>query len=81
MLLSYYPHNLVYCIEYFRSELIKSAYLFNSLKSSNSIGSATLDNTNVKQFSISNIDQKPENNQNMKYFQDLIQIKKLFLII
>ncbi|CAF1556949.1 unnamed protein product [Rotaria magnacalcarata] len=73
---SNYPQNLVYCIEYFRNELAKAEYLFSSLTLSAAIGSATLDNINIQSFSISNIDQKPENHQDMKNFRDLIQIKK-----
>ncbi|CAF0935538.1 unnamed protein product [Rotaria sordida] len=74
-ILSHHPQNLVYGIEYFRGELVKAQYLFSSLISSASIGSATLNNVTIKPFSISNIDQKPENNEDMQIFQDLTQIK------
>ncbi|CAF0950598.1 unnamed protein product [Adineta steineri] len=76
-LISYHPQHLVYCIEYFRSELVKSKYLFSSLTSSSSIGTATLNSTQVKPV-INDfiIDQPTEDNQDMQATPDLIQIKK-----
>ncbi|CAF0871325.1 unnamed protein product [Rotaria sp. Silwood1] len=74
-ILSHHPQNLVYCIEYFRNELVKAQYLFSSLISSASIGLATLNNVTIKPFPISNMDQKAENNEDIQNMQDIMQIK------
>ncbi|CAF4708318.1 unnamed protein product, partial [Rotaria sp. Silwood2] len=73
-ILSHHPQNLVYSIEYFRNELVKAQYLFSSLISSASIGSATLNSVIIKPFLISNINQKSENNEDFQNIQDIIQI-------
>lgn len=77
-LISHHPQHLVYCIEYFRSELVKSEYLFSSLTLSASIGTATLNSIKVKPMFDSNYDQPPTNNDDLQAFKDLIQLKKYF---
>ncbi|UJR38611.1 hypothetical protein I4U23_031276 [Adineta vaga] len=73
--LIHHPQHLVYCIEHFRSELLKAKYLFNSLTNLSSIGTATLDNIQIKSISNSFYNQfQDENNRNDS--QDSLQIKK-----
>jgi hypothetical protein len=74
--MSAYPQHLVYCIEYFRSELVKAKYLFSSLTLLSSIGTATLNSIQIKANPISNIGQIKEDHQDMQTSQDLIQIEK-----
>jgi len=77
--MSAYPQHLVYCIEYFRSELVKAKYLFSSLTLSSSIGTATLNSIQIKPVPISNLSQITEDHQDMQTSQDIIQIEKFYL--
>jgi hypothetical protein len=68
-------------MEFFRSELAKSEYLFSSLTTSASIGSATLNSITVKPLFDPNFDQIPSNTEDLKHFKDIVQIKKYFVLI
>jgi hypothetical protein len=69
----------VFCIEYFRSQLLKAQYLFSSLTLSASIGSSTLENIIVKSLSTINLQQKLSEPQDRQTKEDLNEIKKYFL--
>lgn len=69
----------MFCIEYFRSQLLKAQYLFSSLTLSASIGSSTLENIIVKSLSTINLQQKLSEPQDRQTKEDLNEIKKYFL--
>jgi hypothetical protein len=77
-LVSHHPQHLVYCIEYFRSELIKSVYLFYSLTSF--INPPNLNNLTVKAIFDPIIDEIPSNTKDMQVYEDIKQIKKFDFI-
>jgi len=77
-LVSHHPQYLVYCIEYFRSELIKSVYLFYSLTSF--INPPNLNNLTVKAIFDPIIDEIPSNPKDMQVYEDIKQIKKFDFI-
>ncbi len=73
-LISHHPQHLVYCVEYFRSELIKAVYLFYSLTSFTD--PPTLNSLTVKAIFEPNVDQIHSNTKDMQFFEDINQIKK-----
>jgi hypothetical protein len=78
--LTYNPQHLAYCVEYFRNQLIKAQYLFSSLTLSASIGSSTLENIIVKSLSTINLRQPLLNAQDAQTNEDIIEIKRYYLI-
>ena len=59
--LTYNLRHIVYCIEYFRNQLIKIDYLFSSLTS---FVSSTLDNLVIKSFNTTDLQFTPIDTQN-----------------
>jgi len=68
----YYPQHTVYCIEYFRNELVKSIYLLSSLTFSKDIPIATLNAIIVQP----NPEDIQLDEQDMSLFQIIQLIKK-----
>lgn len=69
---AYYPQHTVYCIEYFRTELVKSIYVFSSLTFSKDIPIVQL-NSIITQ---PNPEDLQLDQQNMSSFQIIQSIKK-----
>ncbi len=66
----------MFCIEYFRSQLLKAQYLFSSSTLSASTGSAALENIIVKSLSTSDLQQTSSDPSDPQTREDLNQIKK-----
>lgn len=77
MTLTYNPQHLVYCIDYFRSELFKAQYLFSSLTLTASIGSSTLENIVVKSLSTLNLQQTSSDSPDGQFNEDIVDIQRL----
>lgn len=76
MTFTYNPQHLVYCVDFFRSELYKAQYLFSSLTLTASIGSSTLENLIVRSLSTINVDQTPRNATDGQLVDDLLEMQR-----
>ena len=75
MTLTYNPQHLVYCVDYFRSELFKAQYLFCSLTLTASIGSSTLENIVVRSLSNMNFQ---INHFDLQFNEDMTEIQRFY---